>query len=141
MLSMYVAGMSATPSPNVERTISDSRPEDVQPVRLDAEALDSTAPEYLRDLKRELTDAGYLPSVLAVRACFDEDCSLETQHEIDRVRGYVRAAAFLGAGKVSVTCEAVADPEKVEPALSACAERARREGVAFELDGPISIDD
>ncbi|WP_435349399.1 hypothetical protein [Haloarchaeobius sp. HRN-SO-5] len=133
--------MSATPSPNVERTISHCRPEDVQPVGLDAEALDSTAPGYLRDLKRELTEAGYIPSVLAVQARFEADCSLATQREVDRIRDYVRAAAFLGVGTVSVTCDAVANESKVEPALSACAERASREGVAFELDGPISLDD
>lgn len=133
--------MSATPSANVERTIEHCRPEDLQPVALDAQALDSTAPEYLRDLKHELTDSGYIPSVLTVRACFDEDCSLETQREVDRVRGYVRAAAFLGAARVTVECGDVADASKVEPALSACAERARREGVDFELDGPISLDD
>lgn len=133
--------MSATPSANVERTIEQCRPDDLQPVVVDAEALDSTAPEYLRDLKHELTESGYVPSVLAVRACFDEDCSLSTQREADRVRGFVRAASFLGAARVTVRCEDVADPEKVEPALSACAERARREGVGFELDGPISLDD
>ncbi|WP_440990207.1 hypothetical protein [Haloarchaeobius baliensis] len=133
--------MSATPSANVERTIEHCRPEDLQPVSLDAQALDSTAPEYLRELKHELTESGYVPSVLTVRACFDEDCSLSTQREVDRVRGYVRAAAFLGAARVTVACDDVADADKVEPALSACAERARREGVGFELDGPISLDD
>ena len=130
--------MSATPSANVERTIEHCRPEDLQPVSLDAQALVSTAPEYLRDLKHELTDSGYVPSVLTVQACFDEDCSLETQREVDRVRGYVRAAAFLGAARVTVECGDVADPRKAEPALSACAERAPRAGVGFELEGPMS---
>lgn len=132
--------MSATPSANVERTIEQCRPDDLQPVSIDADALDSTAPEYLRDLKHQLTGEGYVPSVLSVRARFDEDCSLETQREVDRIRGYVRAASFLGVARVTVDCDAVADPDKVEPALSACAERARREGVGFELDGPISLD-
>ncbi|WP_435358132.1 hypothetical protein [Haloarchaeobius sp. DFWS5] len=132
--------MSATPSPNVERAIEHCRPEDTQPVRLDAETLESTAPEYLRDLKQELTQAGYVPTVLDVRASFAEDCSLETQREADRVRGLVRAASFLGVGTVSVHCETVANPEKVRPALSACAERAQREGLAFELDAPITVD-
>ncbi|MCT9096517.1 hypothetical protein [Haloarchaeobius sp. HME9146] len=132
--------MSATPSPNLERTIEHCRPEDVQPVRVDAQALESTAPEYLRDLKHELTVEGYVPSVIDVRVRFDEDCSLATQREADRVRDYVRAASFIGAGTVAVECTTVANPEKVRPALSACAERARREGVTFELDGPISLD-
>jgi sugar phosphate isomerase/epimerase len=132
--------MSATPSPNVERTIEHCRPEDAQPVRLDAEALESTAPEYLRDLKRELTAEGYVPSVLAVSVCFDTDCSLETQREVDRLREHVRAAAFIGAGTVAVECTEIADPGKVRPALSAAAERARREGVALELDAPITLD-
>ena len=80
--------MSATPSANVERTIEQCQPDDLQPVSLDAQALDSTAPEYLRDLKHELTESGYVPSVVTVRACFDEDCSLETQrHRRVRRRG------------------------------------------------------
>ncbi|MFC6953608.1 hypothetical protein [Halorubellus litoreus] len=132
--------MSATPSPNVERTIERCRPEDVTPVQVDADTLESTAPEYLRDLKRELATEGYSPSTLAVRARFEDDCSLATQEEADRIRGHVRAAAFLGAASVRVTCESVPDAEKVRPALAACAERARREGLAFELDAPITLD-
>jgi hypothetical protein len=133
--------MSATPTPNVERTIERCRPENVTPVRLDAAALESTAPEYLRDLKRELATEGYSPSTLAVRARFDDDCSLATQDEADRIREHVRAAAFLGVSSLSVTCDDVANPEKVRPALAACAERARREGLAFELDAPMTLED
>lgn len=133
--------MSATPSPNVERTIERCRPEDVTPVQIDAATLESTAPEYLRDLKRELATEGYAASTLSVRARFEDDCSLATQDEADRIRGHVRAAAFLGAANVRVTVETVPDAEKVRPAIAACAERARREGLAFELDAPITLDD
>jgi sugar phosphate isomerase/epimerase len=132
--------MSATPKPNVERTIERCRPEDVTPVQIEAATLESTAPEYLRDLKRELAAEGYAPSSVIVRACFDDDCSIETQTEADRIRTHVRAASFLGAAGVTVTCDDVADPEKVRPALSACAERARREGLTFELDAPITLE-
>ena len=127
--------MSTSLSPSVESC----QPEDATPVRLEAEALESTAPEYLRALKYELSDEGLVPARLTVDACFDDDCSLATQEEVDRIREYVRAAAFLGAGTVTVSFDAVADAEKVRPALAACAERARREGVALELDGPLSI--
>jgi len=133
--------MSATPSPNVERTIERCRPEDVTAVRIDAATLESTAPDYLRDLKRELATEGYSPSTLVVDARFEEDCSLATQEEADRIRGQVRAACFLGASAVTVTCDDVSDPGKVRPALAACAERARREGLSFELDAPIALDD
>ncbi|WP_290811628.1 hypothetical protein [Halovivax sp.] len=129
--------MSTTPSTDVTRAIERCRPEDVSPVALDAELLESTAPEYLRDLKRELNREGLFPARVTVTACFDEDCSLDTQQEADRIRGYVRAASFLGAGAVTVECDAVANPDKVRPALSACAERARREGLEFDVDGPI----
>ena len=115
------------------------RPADVDAVRIDADALDSTAPEYLRDLKRELAREDKSPASLRVDACFDEDCSLATQEEADRLRGYVRAASFLGASTITVSCDAVEDEEKVRPALEACAERARREGIAFEFDGPLSL--
>lgn len=132
--------MSATSPPNVDRTIERCRPEDVTPVRLEADALESTAPEYLRDLKRELNREGLFPARLTVSVCFDEDCSLRTQEEVDRIRSYVRAASFLGAGAITVECDSVADPEKVRPAIAACAERAEREGLTFDLDAPITID-
>jgi sugar phosphate isomerase/epimerase len=131
--------MSATPSPNVERTIERSRLEDVTPVGLDADALESTAPEYLRDLKRELGEHGYVPTRLTLDACFDEDCSLRTQEEVDRIRGYIRAAAFLGAATVTVEVGSVDDEAKTRPALEACAERARRDGVQLDVDGPIDL--
>ncbi|PSQ17253.1 hypothetical protein BRD00_08035 [Halobacteriales archaeon QS_8_69_26] len=127
--------MSATPSPDVERTIEHCQPEDVTPVSIEAERLDSTAPEYLRDLRRGLHEEGLSPAGLTVSTCFSEDCSLETQREVDRLRGYVRAASFLGAGRVRVRVDDVADEEKVRPALSACRERARREGVTLEVEG------
>lgn len=132
--------MSAIPTPNVERTIEHCRPEDVTAIRIDADTLESTAPGYLRDLKRELASEGYSPSTLVVTARFDDDCSLATQDEADRIRSHVRAASFLGASSVTVTVDAVPDPDKVRPALSACAERAHREGLAFELDGPITLE-
>jgi len=131
--------MSATPAPDVERTIEYTESEDVTPVRLSAEGLDSTAPEYLRDLKRELNEQDLYPAGIEVDADFDEDCSIDTQREADRVRGYVRAASFLGAGRVTVRVAEVACEEKVQPALEACAERARREGLALEVEGPFSV--
>lgn len=126
--------MSATPATDIERTIQHASPEDIEPVRLDAVGLASTAPEYLRDLKRELNEEGLYPAGIEVQARFDEDCSIETQNEVDRIRGYIRAASFLGAGHVIVTLSEIASEEKVRPALQACAERARREGLRFEIE-------
>lgn len=116
------------------------QPADATPVSLEAATLESTAPEYLRELKSELTAEGLLPAELTVDVCFDADCSLATQEEVDRIRGYVRAGSFLGVGTVTVTVDDVADPEKVRPALAACAERADREGLAFDIEGPIAVD-
>ncbi|WP_436343605.1 hypothetical protein [Natronorubrum sp. FCH18a] len=132
--------MNTSPPAELEPTIDRCRPADVTPVTLEAPTLESTAPDYLRELKRELTDEGLLPADLVVDACFDEDCSLATQEEIDRVRSYVRAGAFLGVGTVTLEIDDIADPEKVRPALAACAERAEREGIALELDGAITLD-
>lgn len=126
--------MSTTHSGPVADTVAACRPADVTPVRIDVADLDSTAPEYLRDLKTELAEAGYQPAAVAADACFDEDCSLATQAEADRLREVVRTAAFLGAGTVTVTVESVADPEKVRPALDALSERARREGVTLDVE-------
>ncbi|QLG27485.1 hypothetical protein HUG10_07930 [Halorarum halophilum] len=132
--------MSTSVKPSVERAVAASEPADVEPVALDAEALDSTAPEYLRDLKADLSEAGYLPAGLRVEACFSENCSIETQAEADRLRGLVRAASFLGVGRVSVRADDVAEPTKVEPALAALAERAEREGVTLTVEGPVTLD-
>lgn len=127
--------MSTTRSQSVERAVASCRPADVEPVELSAEALETTAPEYLRDLKAELSAEGYQPAALTVEGCFDADCSFATQEEADRLREYVRAAAFLGAGRVTVRVDEVAEPGKVEPALSALAERAEREGVTLSVAG------
>lgn len=131
--------MSAISPPDVSRTIEGSSTADVTPVTLDAAALDSTAPGYLRDLKRELSQQGVIPASVTVEACFDAGGSLEIQSEVDRIRGYVRAASFLGAGTVTVACDQVANPDVVRPALEACAERAVREGLRFEFEGPVEL--
>lgn len=121
--------MSTTEPAGVEATISDCRPASVEPIVIDGDDLDSTAPGHLRDLKSALAGRGYQPATLSVDACFAEDCTLATQEEADRLRSFVRAAAFLGAGRLELRIDEVADPERVEPALAALAERAEREGV------------
>lgn len=137
----YVFGcsMSASPSPDVERAIEHCQPTDVTPVTVDEAALASTAPEYLRDLKGALTAEGLFPAGLSLSVSFDEDCSLHTQDTVERVREFVRAAAFLGAGRVVVEVDHVENPEKARPALAACRERARREGVDLEVTGAPSL--
>lgn len=112
---------------------------DVEPVELTAEGLESTAPEYLRELKAELAADGYQPATLRASASFPESCSIATQEEADRLRGVVRAASFLGATRVTVSLGDVADESAVEDALAALAERADREGLQFRVDGPVSV--
>lgn len=131
--------MSTTSPTDAAGDIDYQPTDDVTPVRLAATDLASTAPEYLRDLKHDLTSAGLAPTELTVEARFDEDCSLRTQAVADHVRSYVRAAAFLGAGTLTVRCETVANEEKARPALEALAERARREGVALECEGAVAL--
>lgn len=131
--------MSVRTASDVKAPIERCRPADVTPVRLEAEALESTAPDYLRELKGEFAGEGLSPAELAVEACFGEDCSLRTQNEADRLRELVRVGAFLGVDRVTVTCDSVANPEKVRPALVACAERADREGIAFDVSGGIDL--
>ncbi|MEF8800719.1 MAG: hypothetical protein V5A38_07470 [Halolamina sp.] len=122
-------------STSVEQAVAACRPAEIEPVELSAESLDTTAPGYLRELKRELSNEGYQPAQLSVEARFEEDCSLATQEEADRLRAFVRAASFLGAGSLTVTVDEVGDAEKVRPALSALAERAHREGVTLSVEG------
>ncbi len=140
MQDMYALAMSTTSGPELESPIDRCRPADVTPVTIEATALESTAPEYLRDLKRDLHDEGLSPTELTLEARFGEDCSLATQDEADRIRSYVRAGAFLGVDAVTVSADAVANAGKVRPALAACAERADREGIALELDAPITLE-
>jgi len=113
---------------------------DVTPIRLDAGSLDSTAPEYLRDLQARLADDGLAPVELHVEARFEEECPIETQTEADRVRGLVRAAAFVGANRVTVSIEDETVTEAAQTALAACAERASREGLGFEVEEPIALE-
>ena len=110
------------------------------PVRLNADGLDSTAPEYLREFKTKLTADQLVPTTLAVESCFDADCSLSTQEEAERIREHIRVASFLGTGTLTVSFEEVGNERKVRPALAACAERAQREGVTLELDGPLTLE-
>jgi len=130
----------STSEPTTRDPVAGCRPADVDPVVVDGTDLESTAPEYLRDLKRTLSERGFQPATLSVEACFAEDCSLETQTEADRLRSHVRAAAFLGAGRVELAVDEVAEPAKVEPALAALAERASREGVALDLTGEADLE-
>lgn len=132
--------MSATHATNAHRAVSRCQPENLVPVRLDADALESTAPEYLRELKDELDREDYVPARITVDLCLSADCSFATQTEVDRLRDYVRAASFLGATTVTAQFDDVADEGKARPALAACAERARREGVKLELDGPLALE-
>ncbi|WP_255149843.1 hypothetical protein [Halorarius halobius] len=122
-----------------DSAVDSCRPADADPVSLPATALESTAPEYLRDLKYELSEAGKVPAEVHLTVTFAEDCSFATQDVAEEVREYVRAASFLGAGRLAVTVESVADESKVEPALAAVQERARREGVTLSVDGPVTV--
>ena len=132
--------MSATRSADVRTAIEGCRVEDATPVGLDADAIPSTAPDRLRELKRELEADDLVPARVVVESCFGENCSFATQEEADRVREYVRAASLLGANTVTVEFDSVADEEKVRPALAAVAERARRECVTLDVAGPITLD-
>lgn len=108
----------------------------VTPVSLDAASLASTAPDYLRDLQRDLAETGRAPVELAASVCFEDDCPFATQSAADRVRDLVRAASLLGANRLKLTVEGEEPSDGAESALAACAERARREGVPLEIDGP-----
>lgn len=123
-----------------ESAVTSCRPADAEPVTLPATALESTAPEYLRDLKYELGTAGKVPAELTLSVAFDDDCSFATQRVAETVREYVRAASFLGAARLTVTVDSVADESKAEPALAAARERARREGVTLAVEGPVSLE-
>ena len=127
--------MSTTESPGVDETINGCRPADVDPIVVEADDLESTAPDHLRDLKAELAARGYQPATLAAETCFEADCTLATQAEADRLRALVRAAAFLGAGRVELRIDEIAEPETVDPARAALEERASREGVRLVYVG------
>lgn len=116
------------------------RPTEGTPVDIDADALESTSPSYLHSLKGELDDAGYVPAALVVEAEFGAKCSLTTQAEAERIRSYLQAADFLGAGTVRLDVASVADVDKVRPALAALRERAERDGLTLLIEGPATHD-
>lgn len=130
--------MSSTQRPPAS-IVEGCRPIDATPVTIDAASLEQTTTTYLRDLKAELRSDGYVTAELTASASFDEDCSLSTQATVDHVRNIVDAASFLGADTVTLTVDAVVDESKVRPALNACAERARREGVELDVTGAVSL--
>ncbi|KAB1196305.1 MULTISPECIES: hypothetical protein [Haloferax] len=129
--------MSTLESSPVETAIESCRTTDLTPIVLEASSLESTAPEHLRGLKGGLADAGYLPAELVAEADFCEDDPLAVQSESDRLREYVRAASFLGVGRITVDVVECCRPDDVESTLAALEERAHREGVAFEARGRI----
>jgi hypothetical protein len=116
-------------------TIEGCRPTDQTPVAVDAETIADAAREDLRRLADDLASEGLVPAEVTTEACFGEDCSLATQREADRLRELVDAAAFLGANRLTVDVCDVTAPGKARPALSALAERARRDGVALDVRG------
>lgn len=141
MSRMYgEATMSVTDTPSTHPAISRCQPEDLTPVRLDANDLESTSREYLRELKGELDRQGYVPARITVDLCLTASCPFDTQTEVDRLREYVRAASFLGATTVTARFGDVADEKSARSALAACAERARRDGVRLDLDGPLTLE-
>lgn len=114
--------------------VAGCRPTAGTPVAIDAEAIESTAESALQTLRDALDAAGYVPAEVVVRADFSADCSLTTQAEADRVRDYLHAAAFLGAGTVRLAIDTVADDRKVRPAVTALRERAHRQGLRLAVD-------
>ncbi|MGM0605157.1 MAG: hypothetical protein ACQETB_05740 [Halobacteriota archaeon] len=127
--------MSTTSISDLDTAVTPCRRRDVTPVEIDGDELRSTAPGALRELKATLAASGYQPTTLRVSGQFDADCSIETQREAERLREYVRAAAFLGVTTLSIAVESVASVEKTTPALEALAERSRQDGVCLELTG------
>lgn len=132
--------MSTTHTPDAEGT-DGCRSAAVEAVEIEGDSLESTATDYLRGLKADLTAEGFQPAAVSARATFDEDCSLAVQRETDRLRELVHAAAFLGAGEVvvDVEVESACGREKLAPALRALAERADREGVDLAVEGDVDL--
>jgi hypothetical protein len=119
---------------DAERAVGGCRPTEGTPVTINAEAIDSTADPYLQALKHELDREGLVPAEVVVKATFDADCSFTTQSEADRIREYLHAADFLGAGTLTLEIAAVADDTKVQPAIAALRERAHRDGITLAVE-------
>ncbi|MFB6072397.1 MAG: hypothetical protein ABEJ88_05445 [Halobacterium sp.] len=124
--------MSTTPRSD---PVEGCRPTNQTPVAVDAATIEDASREDLRALADDLAADGYVPAEVSAVARFEDDCSFATQREADRLRDLVDAAAFLGANRLCVDVETVECPEKARPALSAVVERARRDGVAVDVDG------
>jgi len=124
--------MSTTPRSD---TVEGCRPIERTPVAVEATTIADVSRDDLRTLAAELAREGYVPAEVTAEVRFEEDCSLATQREADRLRDIVDAAAFIGANQLTVDVDAVECPDKARPALSAVAERAHRDGVSLDVDG------
>lgn len=119
-----------------DSAVTSCHPTSLDPVAVPVSALESTAPEYLRDLRAELNETGRTPAELTASATFEEDCSFAIQETAEEVRDYVRVASHLGAGRVRLEVEnsTETDDDKVTVALDAARERARREGTTLVVN-------
>lgn len=116
-----------------DSAIASCRPTSLESVSLPASAPESTAPEYLRDLRAELNESGRIPAELIASIGFTQNCSFAVPETVDRVRRLARAASHIGASRVTLPVEtgSAVDDTKVTAALDAARERARWEGVTL----------
>lgn len=109
-------------------------PCELEPVIIPYTSLDSTTPNSLRDINRELEDADAVPAGVRITVEFDEDCPLAAQRISEDVREAIHVADFLDAGRVLLSVDKPDDCDAAENALRCCEERARREGVALQFE-------
>jgi len=122
--------MSTTQSDGIKAALRGCRPAEIEPIVVDAADLESTAPETTSETSKPSSPpAATSPQPSLSRPGSTAATRFATQREADRLRELVRAASFLGAGRIEVRLDEVPDRNAAEPALSALAERARREGV------------
>lgn len=107
------------------------------PVRITAESLRSVEPSYLRAVSDRLLADDRYPAELYIDTRFDSDRPLDTQSECERIRSYLKAGKDLGVNAVTVSCQGETDEDAVRSALRACAERAERDGLVFNIEGSV----
>ncbi|MBI2264485.1 MAG: sugar phosphate isomerase/epimerase [Armatimonadetes bacterium] len=94
---------------------------------------------YLRELKRICTCEGLTISCIAVSNDFGKPTAAERRDEVDKVRKWIEAAAFLGAPVIRVFAGSAQErPEQIRPKmvenLRRCSDSGEEAGVILGLE-------
>lgn len=108
----------------------------ITPVRIEAEKLETTDPEYLRDLKFDFAQNGLVPAEMVISGYFDAGTAQGIRLELDAIKEYIRAAAFIGISQVCISIESPKTLKPTDELFTPYIDYARKEGISLHIKGP-----